>query len=270
MKSLGIGLLVGAAAITASSVAFADEWSTFDKWRAGRWDPWPLFLQRPVDSTAQDTCTPGFLWQGEGNPATTMQRKRNTYAGIELAIKGIIRSGPDLPPTYVDSSGVVHIEVPAGTDPNNAARAAWNFTYSYNVALNPANPVLSGYEAFILVDLDPSAKTKYLPLRLAKLAPYPNFPCAVSGDYNGYGWKEGTTIRIGDDEGTEQVTQNSQNLSFGYYLSRIDGDPNTAGIQPYTFTPGQFDVLMAIVKKWDLKTLTTVHVVFDVVSAPSP
>ena len=160
---------------------------------------------------------PGFLWQGEGNPAITLQRKRNTYAGIELAIKDILRGGPDQPPTYVDSSGVVHIEVPSGEQLPGNNRAKWNFTYSYDVALNPTNPVLSGYEAFLLVDLDPRGRPRYRPASV-KLVPYPNFPGAAAGDYNGYGWKEGTTIRIPDDEGTEQVTQNSQNLGFSYYL----------------------------------------------------
>jgi hypothetical protein len=268
-KLLGL-LFTGAMISSGVGSALADDYSTFERWRGSRIDPWPLFLQRPADSTAQDTCTPGFLWQGEGNPAITMLRKRNLDAGIELAIKGILRGGPDQPPTYVDSAGIVHVEVPSGEQVLGNNRAAWNFTFSYDVALNPANPILANYEAWLLVDLDASKKTKYLPLRLTKLAPYPNFPCAATGDYNGYGWKEGNTVRIGDDEGTEKVTQNSQNFGFGYFRDRIDGDPNTAGIQTYNFTPGQFDVVMFIVKKWDFKTLTHVHVVFDVVDAPSP
>jgi hypothetical protein len=250
---------------TGIGAASADDWGVFDKWRAGRGDGIPLYLHHPAHSTAQDTCTPGFLWQGAGNPAITMQRKRNLTAGIELAIKGIERFGPDQPATYMDSDGVVHIEVPAGQSAPN--RAAWNFTYSYDVALNGANPPLANYQAWLLIDLDPSKKAKYLPLKLAKLATYPALPCAAEPDLNGYGWKNGNTIVIGDDEGTDQVTQNSQNL--GFYLSQIDGDPNTSGIQPYTFTPGQFDVQMIILKPWDLKTLTVVHVAFDVVTAPS-
>jgi hypothetical protein len=266
-----VGLFVtGAVMATGIGSAMADDYSTFDKWRANRWDPWPLFLQRPVDGTAQDTCTTGFLWQGESNPAITLLRKRNLDAGIELAIKGILRSGPDQPPTYVDSAGIVHIEVPSGEQVVGNNRAKWNFTFSYDVALNLANPTLANYEAWLLVDLDASKKTKYLPLRLSKLLPYPNFPCATSDDFNGYVWKEGNTIRIGDDEGTEKVTQNSQNIGFPYYRDRIDGNPNVSGIQTYNFTAGQFDVILAIVKRWDLKTLTTVHVVFDVVDAPSP
>jgi hypothetical protein len=258
---------VGVGVLATSGIAAADGYSDFERWRRGKIDGLPLYLERPAHSTAQDACTPTFLWQGEGNSALTMVRKRDLDHGIELAIKGIQRFGPDQPPTYVDSQGLVHIEVPAGT--SSPGRAAWNFTFSFDVALDSANPVLSGYEAFILVDLDKTSKTKYLPLRLKKLVDFPNLPCASAGDYNGYGWVEGNTVRIGDDEGTEKVTQNSQNLGFSYYYDRIDGDPGTPGIQPYDFGPGQFDVVMIIVKKWDLRTLTHVHVVFDVVTAPS-
>jgi hypothetical protein len=225
-----------------------------------------------VHPTAQDTCSPGFLWQGAGNPATTFQRKRNIDAGIELAIKAIIRQGPDIRSTYVDEDGLVHIEVPSGAQPTNPARAAWNFTYSYDVALKPGNPTLENYEAELWIDLDPSEKTKYLKLKLAKLGPPPMaVPCGEP-DLNGYGWKAGSTTVIPDDDGTNQVTQNSQNLAF--YATQIDGNPNMLGIQPYTFGPGQFDVVMSIKRKGhghgnDEKQTTVLHVVFDVVPAPT-
>src|SRR5690242_20700285 len=122
-------------------------------------DKLPVYLDRTVDATAQDTCTPGFLWQGAGNPATTFQRKRDVDAGIELAIKGIVRFGADIRSTYVDGDGLVHIEVPSGAQPGNPNRAAWNFTYSYDVALDASNPSLDSYEAELWIDLDPSDKT---------------------------------------------------------------------------------------------------------------
>src|SRR6187200_110078 len=78
----------------------------------------PVYLDRPLSASAEDTCTPGFLWQGAGNPNTTFQRKRNVGAGIELGIKAIIRQGPDIRSTYVDDEGVVHIEVPTGPQPD--------------------------------------------------------------------------------------------------------------------------------------------------------
>jgi hypothetical protein len=237
-------------------------------------DGLPVYLDHTVDPTAQDTCTPGFLWQGAGNPATTFRRKRNLDAGVELAIKAIFRQGPDIRSTYVDGDGLVHIEVPAGsqvTPAPNANRAAWNFTFSYDVALNPTNPMLDGWDAELWVDLDPSEKTKYLKLKLAKVAPpAPAAPCPREPDANGYGWKSGNTVLFGDDEGTDHVTQNSQNFGFSYFRSQIDGDPTTPGIQPYNFGPGQFDVVMMIKRKQaGEKSRTVLHVVFDVVTAPT-
>jgi len=239
--------------------------------QAGPNDGLPVYLDHEVHSTAQDTCPGGTLWQGRGNPATTFQRKRNLDAGVELAIKAILREGADIRSTYVDADGLVHIEVPTGTELTptaNPNRAAWNFTFSYDVALNPTNAMLDGWDADLWIDLDPSEKTKYLKLKLAKLtSPPPAAPC-LEPDANGYGWKSGNTIVIGDDEGTDHVTQNSQNLAF--YRTQIDGDPNTPGIQPYNFGPGQFDVVMMIKRKQaGEKSKTVLHVVFDVVAAPT-
>jgi len=129
--------------------------------------------------------------------------------------------------------------------------------------------MLDGWDAELWIDLDPSEKTKYLKLKLAKLAPpAPAAPCPREPDLNGYGWKSGNTVVINDDEGTDHVTQNSQNLAF--YRTQIDGDPNTPGVQPYNFGPGQFDVVMMIKRKnAGEKSRTVLHVVFDVVTAPS-
>jgi hypothetical protein len=234
---------------------------------AGPNDNLPVFLDHTVHPTAQDTCAMGTLWQGAGNPATTFQRKRNLDAGIELAIKGIIRGGADIRSSYVDGDGLVHIEVPAGTGATN--RAIWNFTYSYDVALDPTNPTLDNYEAELWIDLDSSEKTDYLKLKLAKLGPPNGSACPREPDLNGYGWKAGNTTAIPDDEGTDRVTQNSQNL--GFYSSQLNG---------YTFGPGQFDVVMTIKRKNnrgrdksdhdDDGGKTTLHVVFDVVTTPTP
>jgi hypothetical protein len=231
------------------------------KAQSGPNDSFRTYLDREVHPTAQDTCTPGFIWQGAGNPSTTFQRKRNLDAGVELAIKGIIRQGADIPSTYVDKYGLVHIEVPSGAQPSNPARAAWNFTYSYDVALDPANPTLENWDAELWIDLDPAEKTDYLKLKLVKLgAPVAAGPCPREPDYNGYGWQAKNTTIIPDDEGTDRVTQNSQNLAF--YSSFFN--------PPYAFGPGQFDVVMIIKRKGGGEdTKTVLHVVFDVVSTPT-
>jgi hypothetical protein len=100
------------------------------------------------------------MWAGSGIPATNFILKENTDAGVELAIKGMYRQGADIPPTYVDSDGVVHVEVPTGhqvVDPAHGVpsertdRARWNWTYSVNVALDPSNPDLDWYSGWLLV-----------------------------------------------------------------------------------------------------------------------
>ena len=46
--------------------------------------------------------------------------------------------------------------------------------------------MLDGWDAELWVDLDPSEKTKYLKLKLAKLtSPVPAGPCPREPDYNG-------------------------------------------------------------------------------------
>lgn len=239
-------------------------------------DKRPVYLDRSAHPSAEDTCQPGFIWQGTGNPNTTFQRKRNLDAGVELAIKALLRQGPDIRSTYVDGDGLVHIEVPAGPQPTNANRAAWNFTYSYDAALDPTNPTLDELGAELWIDLDPSPKAKYLKLTLDNGGPVQPNPC-LEKDLNGYQWKSGNTIVIPDDEGTPQVTQNSQNYAF--YRTLIDSDPQTPGVQSYTFGPAQFDVVMVLKHKGhgdnddddgDHKGQPTIlHVVFDVVTAPT-
>lgn len=275
-----IGLLVTSAVLAmdlaTSGAAWADDGS-----RGGQPnDNLPVYLDRRVHPTAQDTCTPGLIWQGAGNPDTTFQRKRNLDAGVELAIKAIIRQGPDIRSTYVDGNGLVHIEVPTGTQTANPNRAAWNFTYSYDVALDTNNLNLDDYDGELWIDLDPSKKTRYLKLTLDSGGPVQANPC-LEPDLNGYQWKSRNTVVIPDDEGTQQVTQNSQNYAF--YIAAIgDTDRQTPGVQPYNFGPAQFDVVMALKEKghggndggndddddghgkW-----TILHVVFDVVTAPT-
>jgi hypothetical protein len=265
------------AATLAPAVAWADD-DNDRSWGGGQPnDSLPVYLDRNVHPTAQDTCTPGFIWQGAGNPATTFQRKRNFDAGVELAIKGIIRQGPDIRSTYVDGDGLVHIEVPTGPQVGNPSRAAWNFTYSYDVALDPSNPTLDFYDGQLWIDLDPSEKTRYLKLRLARIGPTNTVAC-TEPDLSGFGWKSRNTVVIGDDEGSPdaKVTQNSQNLAF--YATLIDTNPNQPGTQPYTFGPGEFDVVMILGREGGQhdndddddddeghRRWTILHVVFDVV-----
>lgn len=240
-------------------------------------DKLPLYLSRTVDPVARDTSNPNQIWQGSGNPIHSFMVKRNLDAGIELALKIHFRQGNAIAPTYVDDKGLVHVEVPTGpqvVDPSRGVssphpgRAAWSFTFSY-AALPGVAPNLECYDADLWFDLDPSSKTDYLKLELKKYTgPGP-------GQQNGYGWfpKKASTPVIGDDEGTAQVTQNSQNYAF--YASLIDTNPSQPGVQPYAFGPAEFDIVLKMKWKGDKNTCgnpgkkegndTTIHAVVNVV-----
>jgi hypothetical protein len=247
----------------------------------------PLYLTRTLGAAAQDSGSPGNMWAGSGLPATNFLLQENLDVGVEVAVKAHYRQGQDIPPSYVDGDGSVHVIVPSGpqvVDPAhgvpvaNSGRAAWNFTFSVNVAPGGVLASLDDYDVDLLIDLDPSKKVDYLKLKLTKLGP----PAGAPSQQNGYGWKAGATVAIGDDEGTSQVSQNSQNLAF--YAAAIDTDKSQPGVQPYTFGPGEFDVVLSIRAKhgnkhgkhgfkhglkhgfwWDGRELARVHAVFDVV-----
>ena len=142
------------------------------------------------------------------------------------------------------------------------------FTYSLNAALDASHPDLYDYDGDLWIDLAPSDKVKYLKLTLSQGGPVQANPC-LEPDLNGYQWIAGDTVVIGDDEGTSKVTQNSQNYAF--YRSLIDTDKNQPGVQPYTFGPAHFDVVLMLKSKDDHedggKHKTTLHFVFDVVHA---
>jgi len=150
---------------------------------------------------------------------------------------------------------------PQVTDPDHGVpgphpgRAAWNLDFSISTALDGSTNDLDDIDAWLQLDLDPSPKTKFLTLKLTKITTTP------AAGVSGYGWKTGSTFVIDDDGGTSQVTQNSFNYAF--IAAAIDTDPNTAGIQPYTFGPAEFDVVMTVRKNYGPE-INRLHVVFNV------
>jgi hypothetical protein len=209
---------------------------------------------RTLDSTAQDPGSPGNLWVGTGIPATNFLARVDTPQGVELAIKGMLRHGADILPTYIDGKGIVHVQVPSGIEAGTEAnpRAKWNFTFSVNASLPGSLPTLDDYNVTLSIDLDPTDQAQFLNLRLAKISNSP--PAGTSG----YGWVvRGNYIPvIPDDEGTSTVTQNSQNVAF--YKTQLT-DPS------YNYGPGKFDVKLGIREKGNPSAFSTLHVIFDVV-----
>jgi hypothetical protein len=266
MKKLraGLALFVCTVAVAATaSSASANGWHWWDfHWP----DHLPLYLTERLDDSAIDPVTdpPGYMWSGSGNSVEGFLLQQNPWTHTELALKGKYRQGNDIAPTFIGGDDAVHIVVPDGPqviDPAHgvpvahAGRAAWNFDFSLSTALDGSTKDLDDYDAWLLFDLDPSVRTKFLTTKLTKITPTP--PAGESG----YGWKVGTTFVIDDDGGTSQVTQNSFNYAF--IASLIDTDPGTAGIQPYTFGPAEFDVIIAVRKRFGPE-INRIHAVFNV------
>jgi hypothetical protein len=210
---------------------------------------------RTLDSTAQDPGSPGNLWVGTGIPATNFIARVDKPQGVELAIKGMFRHGADILPSYIDTKGIVHVQVPSGIEAGTEAnpRAKWNFTFSVGAALPGSLPTLGDdYNVALAIDLDPTDGVQFLNLRLARINNSP--PSGTSG----YGWViPGNYVPvIPDDEGNATVTQNSQNIAF--YKSILT-DPS------YNYGPGKFDVRLKIAEKANPANHTTLYVVFDVV-----
>jgi hypothetical protein len=268
MAAFAAALMLG---LAAPSLAFATD-DDRSRNNDGPNDGFRIYLNRALNSNAEDPCSAGNVFQGSGAPNTGFARKRNLDAGVELGIKAIMRRSNDIPASYVDSNGLVPFEVPTGsfTGPGgpDPSLAEWNFNYSYNVGLNGGSSSLSNYIIELWVDTDPSERQNYVKVKLARLVPPATGACPQA---NGFGWKaaDGSVV-INDDEGTEQVSQNSQNIAWW----PTDRNRNRAGAQPYTFDRGQFDIVMMIKKRFhsdagprnrDKDADTVLHVVIDAV-----
>jgi hypothetical protein len=212
------------------------------------------YLIRTLDASAQDPSSPGNLWVGSGIPATNFIATVDGSPGVELAMKAMFRHGADILPTYLDSKGNLHVEVPSGIEPGTEAnpRAKWNWTFSVNASLPGSLPSLDDYSVGMFIDLDPSDGLDWLGLRLVKISNNP--PAGTSG----YGWViPGNYVPvIGDDEGTSTVSQNSQNIAF--YKSSLT-DPS------YNYGPGHFTMRLRLAEKSNPANNTVLTVIIDVV-----
>jgi hypothetical protein len=255
--------LIGATALLAG-VADAKE----GHWRhRGGWDyRWPdrlpAYLSESLDPSAVDPDG-GDMFAGTGNSIDHFILQRNLKANVEVALKGKYRQGEDIPATFIGGDGLIHIVVPKGPQKGGShgvpgddlTKAAWSLDFSLSTALNGATTKLSDYEAALLIDLDPSRGVRYLRARLALV------PGSTAPHANGYGWKGFDMVLLGDDEGTDQVTQNSFN--YGFIAPKMDTDWKTNGIQPYTFGEAEFDVELMIRKRFGPE-VGHLHVVFNV------
>lgn len=213
-----------------------------------------------VDAAA---TTGGQMYFGSGNLPTNYIMERHEGAGIEVGLKVHYRTGIDITPNAIDADGTAHFTVPSGSqvvdpahqvyaaDPN---RAAWSVDFSELVGLNGRTDNLANYTAKLFVDVDPTAGTNYIVLTQVKNAsgatPWISDRSAAEG--------------ILDQDGSiSTLSQNSFNYGFGFIKNYIDADANTAGVQPYTYGAGSFDIKLEVYNSGGVKLVGS-HIVVDV------
>lgn len=210
----------------------------------------PTALNVALDPGATDEH--GHMLVGSGIPSTSFNVQHNTLADIEGAININYRQGDVISAYSVDNHGVLDFYVPTGSqvaDPAhgvpsaNANRAAWNVNFSVDAL---GGHTLDEYDVHLKFDLDPSAAVNYLDLHLVPL------PTGVNSSESGYMWVNFATGQpaIADGGGIlDHVDQNSFN--FAFIKSQIDSNPNLAGIQPYSFGEGVFDIELTATMSYD-------------------
>jgi len=228
--------VVMAAVLIAPAVAFADDDDDCNIQRG----PSTLF-----DATvaAAGIAPNGFLFFGTGNPPTGFAQQQDLTTPLELDLSVIYRTGDTIQPAGVTSCGEIIYRVPAGpqvVDPAhgvttaNAKRAAWNFNYAIVLGddAGTLQQFLAAHNSLeIKVDLDPGPDVRSLTLH-AVYDPAHN----PSGSHIVWETKQGQ-ILFGDDGGTIQATENSENDAF--WAALIGSDPRQPG---YAFGPAIFNI----------------------------
>lgn len=205
---------------------------------------WTYAVNVAPDASAQDPGSPGNLYAGSGIPATNFGTATNAAAGIELGMMVLYRQGPNVVPTDTYDDGLLEFDVASGSQStangsfaNNANRAAWNYTFSIATGLGGASTTLADFTFQLLVDVDPGPGTNFRTLQLeAEATPQ-------AAGQSGYAWRDVAlnAIVIPDDEGTANVTQNSQNYGFLQYQAFLTAPYGPAS----TFNgPAQFDLVL--------------------------
>ena len=198
-----------------------------------------------LDPASHDAGNNVFF--GAGNSAADYVIGEHVGAGLELGLKVHYRTGDTVQPTSSDADGTAHFTVDSGYADGRhnesevrTDRAAWNFDFSIDTGLHGATGDLSSFHFKLLVDTDASANVSYLDLT--------------------------SVDPLGGHIINSHLAQDSVNFGFGTIKPLIDGDPSTAGFQPYSFGPGHFDILLQAEDNAG-HVLASSHIVVDVSSS---
>ena len=224
----------------------------------------PDYLDKAMSGKIDASAVKGTneLFVGSGNTADGFNIVRHEGAGIELALKAKVRQGADYTPSDTNNDGIIEYKVGAGAQDGNANRAKWSFDFAVATGLNKQNAdkTVNDYKFKAFVDIDPTEKTSYLVFEMQKgtapnLATTPWVLVKSDGTLD-------ATAGFSDDDGAAnaKISQNSVNFGFGFIRDKIDGDPNTAGIQTYNFTKGTFDIEFKAYDAAGVKELASNHI----------
>ncbi len=241
------------------------EWLLFDDgvFNVATGNEWSYAVNAPVDPSAQDPSSPGNLYVGSGIPAINFGIATNEDAGVELGLQVIYRQGPTVSTTDDYADGVLHFAVndgpqstANGSSANNATRASWSFEFSVATGLNGETTDLDDFTFQLLYDVDPGLGTSYRTLTLeAEGTPQ-------AAGQSGYQWRDAATglVFIADDEGTANVTQNSENYAFSFFQSFLTG---VYGPGNGFAGPAHFDIILQALDGGDL--IVQNHIAVDVI-----
>lgn len=261
---LRAALVAAGAAMIAPATAVAD-----DGGHDGRNDE--CHVERALSTTFNATVAPagvaanGFLFFGTGNPPTGFAQQEDPTTPLEVDLSLIFRTGDTIQPDGVTSCGEIIYRVPAGRqviDPAhnvtvaNPNRAAWNFNYA--VVLGDDADSIEQFlrernSLEIKIDLDPGPDERTLTLHAA-FDPGHN----PAGSHIVWETKQGQ-ILFGDDGGTAQATENSENDAF--WAALIGSDPRHLG---YSFGPATFNLELKATAR-DGRVLASIRDILEVV-----
>ena len=212
----------------------------------------------------------GSLFFGSGNPPTGFLQQEADRTPLELDLSIIHRTGNTIQPSGVTGCGEIIYTVPAGpqvVDPANGVgeanpkRAAWNFNYAALLGTSAGTLqqfLAGGNKLQIKIDLDPGPGVRTLTLR-AVFDPTHN----PAGSNIVWETAQGA-ILFGDDGGTTQATENSENDAF--WAGLIGSDAKHLG---YDFGPAVFNIELKAVTRSG-RTLGDIRTIINVVDEPAP
>jgi hypothetical protein len=216
----------------------------------------------PIDDSGRKLA--GDMIVGSGIPADHFGVVQNHDYGVELGLAVHHRSAvPE--PRYFTTDDYADGELHFTVDPGPAVaggipKAEWSFDSSVITGLDGETTDLGDFTFKWLIDLDPTAATSFLTLRLepgTHIAPPTHLP---HPGHSGYVWVNDATNApiITDDFGNAFVTQNSQNIGFYHpFVPAPFGSPTFSG-------PAEYDIILQAYNS-SPALIAENHIVVDVI-----